>query len=988
MKLRDLQGNRISMSKKFIMNVQIRRAVFSGICGMCMLTKKSRNRKTFLKRLLYLKRFLFFSLLQNLRIGKLSNIIFMRTKNTVRCLSFLLLFLNPLFPESISDLFNAVKDGNLEKIKNVTGRGADVNSIDSEGWTPLLYAASLNRPDILEFLIQSGADPEYQSEGKKLSALMISAEKGFLDIAEILISVNPKYQTDSEGRNALHFAAAAGHSDLLNLILQGPYSNYDRGRNQKTELAVSLQWLQALKERDSTGTVPVMYASCAGHNDAVRVLASETDLNDFENNSGKTPLICAAENGHLETVRILLENGADPRVRNSDGIDAFGAAFGKGRKDILHFMEKNEKIFTLKRLNSDLYSALDRSDWKEAEDLIRLGADITLPDMKGRTMLMRFISERKGDMTDFLIKKGADCSYISEFSESAFSIALETGEEELAEKCLSGIFLFSKHRHDSRIIFHFFKSLSVAYSLNSVTRKNIYNKIRNIWEKDRRFDLPENRELKWFIQKITDSDKKSASFPQGCCGIAEAVFHRTGSFPLHRKIYILLAEYSSLKKDFESTDRFLFSAMMQNEQSLLNLDKNENFSWYIHKSLERKKSAWKLFTERKELLHTYDYEGKKEKEPFYMFKYFPDEKMSSSVYRDRILFKDTRGRKIRDLFSDSDEYISDAVFHESSGRFSAALSQFALTADTAGDVLQFFHHSGNIEKLDYSKDGKYTGTVTESDELQRNSIMIFHQDRGLIFRRYGFGVEDIRFSPDGKFFAVSFESGLRLFSISGKLMRVPLGAYSVSHLTFSSSGKYIAGLLQKDRQIRVWNLEGREVCSLRGENVSSLAFSPEDRHILSGHSDGSFSVWDMESCKKNINHFSAKVWKLHETQVSSFQFLSSGDVLLVTHLNPESPEKNILKYFKWSSLDSVKKGDFSDDKFLLAEQRFFSDGSILVTSPSGKFDRFPYSAEELYETAADPESGKKFNPDRVTKNRDENLLEKILLQGLELEDYE
>ncbi len=970
------------MSKNFIMNVQISRAVFSGICGMCMLTKKSRSRKTFLKR------FLFFSLLQNLRIGKLSNIFFMRTKNVVCCLSFLLLFLNPIFPESISDLFNAVKDGNFEKVKNVTGRGADVNSVDSQGWTPLLYAASLNRPDILEFLIQNGADPEYQSEGNKLSALMISAEKGYLDTAEILISVNPKYQTDSEGRNAIHFAAGAGHSDLLNLILQGPYSNYDRGRNQKTELAVSLQWLQALKERDSTGAVPVLYASCAGHSDAVRVLASETDLNDFENNSGKTPLICAAENGHLETVRILLENGADPKARNSDGMDAFGAAFGKGRKDILHFMEKNEKIFTLKRLNSDLYSALDRSDWKEAEDLIRLGADMNLPDMKGRTMLMRFISERKGDMADFLIKKGADCSYINDISESAFSIALETGEEELAEKCLSGIFLFSKHRHDSRIIFHFFKSLSAVYSLNSSVRKNIYNKIRNIWEKDRRFDLPENRELKWFIQKITDSDKKSASHPHWCCGIAEAVFQRTGSSPLHRKVYLLLAEYSSLKKDFESTDRFLFSAMMQNEMSLMNLDKNENFSWYIHKSQERKKSVWKLFTERKELLHTYDYEGKKEKEPFYMFKYFPDEKMSSSVYRDRILFRDTRGRKIRDLFAESDEYISDAVFHESSSRFSAALSPFALTADTAGDVLQSFHHSGNIESLDFSKNGKHTGTVTELDELHRNSVMIFNQDRGLIFRRYGFEVKDIRFSPDGKTFAVSSESGLKIFSISGKLLHIPFGAYSVSHLTFSSSGKLTAGLSGQERRIGVWSSEGREICSLRGENVSSLAFSPEDRQLLAGHTDGRFSVWDMDSCKKNISYFPARVFRFHETKVSSFQFLSSGDVLLVTHLNPESPEKNILKYFKWSALDSVKKGDFSDDKFLLAEQRFFSDGSILVTSPSGKFDRFPYSAEELYETAADPDSGKKFNPDRVTKNRDENLLEKILLQGLELEDYE
>nr|HNI26080.1 ankyrin repeat domain-containing protein [Leptospiraceae bacterium] len=515
----------------------------------------------------------------------------------MRYILFLLLFIAPIHSESISDLFNAVREGSLEKVKNVAGRGADLNSVDSAGWTPVLYAASGNHRDILEFLIQNGADPEYQSEGKKITALMISSEKGYLDTAEVLVSVSSKYLTDSEGKNALHYAAAGGHTDILSLILQGPYSSYDRGRNQKTELAVSLLWLQAMKERDSAGAVPLLYAACAGHIDAVRILSSETDLNDFEDNAGKTPLICAAENGHMETVRILMENGADPRARNADGIDAFGAAFGKGRRDILHFMEKNEKIFSLKKMNSDLYSALDRSDWKEAEELIRLGADLNFPDASGRTLLMRFLSEQKADRADFLIRKGASCSYISDFSESPFSVALVSGEEELAEKCISGIFLFSRTRYDSKIIFHFFKTLSIAYSLNSSARKNIYTKILNIWEKDRRFDFPENRELKWFIQKFIGSDRKPAFPVHGCCGIAETVFHKTGSFPLHRKVYLLLAEYSSLRKDFESTDRFLFLAMMQNEASLQNLEKSESFSWYIQKSHERKQSTWKLHAE-------------------------------------------------------------------------------------------------------------------------------------------------------------------------------------------------------------------------------------------------------------------------------------------------------------------------------------------------------------------------------------------------------
>ncbi|HMY69748.1 MAG TPA: ankyrin repeat domain-containing protein, partial [Leptospiraceae bacterium] len=121
----------------------------------------------------------------------------------MRYILFLLLFIAPIHSESISDLFNAVREGGLEKVKNVAGRGADLNSVDSAGWTPVLYAASGNHRDILEFLIQNGADPEYQSEGKKITALMISSEKGYLDTAEVLVSVSSKYLTDSEGKNAL-----------------------------------------------------------------------------------------------------------------------------------------------------------------------------------------------------------------------------------------------------------------------------------------------------------------------------------------------------------------------------------------------------------------------------------------------------------------------------------------------------------------------------------------------------------------------------------------------------------------------------------------------------------------------------------------------------------------------------------------------------------------------------------------------------------------
>jgi ankyrin repeat protein len=54
-------------------------------------------------------------------------------------------------------LHHAVSDGDLVRLKELLGSGADPNSPDDDGWTPLHFAAMNGIPDAVILLLEAGA---------------------------------------------------------------------------------------------------------------------------------------------------------------------------------------------------------------------------------------------------------------------------------------------------------------------------------------------------------------------------------------------------------------------------------------------------------------------------------------------------------------------------------------------------------------------------------------------------------------------------------------------------------------------------------------------------------------------------------------------------------------------------------------------------------------------------------------------------------------
>ncbi|MBZ7954878.1 ankyrin repeat domain-containing protein [Campylobacter sp. RM17709] len=140
-------------------------------------------------------------------------------------------------------LFYALE--NYDNTKFLLDIGADVNSSNAFGKTPLFYAIEFNQKDIISLLLQYGADvnKKYINNNEKLAlsannydntpyfitfcalehtsknVLMHAAAYGDVEILKMLISKGAKiHDVDDLGFNALDFAIAAGKQENANYL--------------------------------------------------------------------------------------------------------------------------------------------------------------------------------------------------------------------------------------------------------------------------------------------------------------------------------------------------------------------------------------------------------------------------------------------------------------------------------------------------------------------------------------------------------------------------------------------------------------------------------------------------------------------------------------------------------------------------------------------------------------------------------------------------
>ncbi|KAM7148569.1 ankyrin repeat domain-containing protein 55 isoform 1-T1 [Molossus nigricans] len=204
---------------------------------------------------------------------------------------------------------------------------SEVNHQDSEGMTPLHWAAFHNRPQHTQMLLKKGADPTLVDKDFK-TALHWAVQSGSRVLCAIILSHHRAPSIincdDESGRTCVHMAAAAGFSDIIAELARVPECN-----------------LQALDMDDRT---PLHWAAAAGKVECVRSLLDlgvDSNLRDVNESA---PLAYALYCGHEACAQLLSqESRTEParpppsqnsRPRKKEGrFGVLNQIFGKNRKD-------------------------------------------------------------------------------------------------------------------------------------------------------------------------------------------------------------------------------------------------------------------------------------------------------------------------------------------------------------------------------------------------------------------------------------------------------------------------------------------------------------------------------------------------------------------------------------------------------------------------------------------------------------------------------
>ena len=134
-------------------------------------------------------------------------------------------------------LHEAVKAGDMARVKELLEGGADVNGRDGGHWTGLMHAASSGYMLVVKLLLDKGADVGLQAV-KGETALYMASEKGELGIVRMLLEAGAETEVmGPRGRRAADAAEEGGYTKIVELLKGAEAERALRAEAQKDDEA-------------------------------------------------------------------------------------------------------------------------------------------------------------------------------------------------------------------------------------------------------------------------------------------------------------------------------------------------------------------------------------------------------------------------------------------------------------------------------------------------------------------------------------------------------------------------------------------------------------------------------------------------------------------------------------------------------------------------------------------------------------------------------